>query len=317
MPRQTILVTGANDQLGRELQAIAENFPQFSFSFHDRTTLNLDNPASITATLTREQPAWCINCAAYTAVDKAESEKDLAFHINGEAVGHLAAACRVSGAKLIHISTDYVFDGLSATPLKESDPTNPINTYGASKLAGEQNALRENPDATLIIRTSWVYSEFGNNFVRTMIRLMKERPAISVVSDQIGSPTYAADLASAILHIIAAPSFVLDPAPTFLPVLPSVPGLAPVLDTAPSFVPGIYNYSNEGQISWYEFAVAIRELTHSTCTVNPIPSSQFPTPAKRPHYSLLDKTLISQTYGLTIPDWRPSLATCLTRLSAG
>jgi dTDP-4-dehydrorhamnose reductase len=286
MPRQTILVTGANGQLGRELQELAPAFPQFAFSFHDRSTLDLDNPAGITATLTREQPAWCINCAAYTAVDKAESEKDLAFQINGEAVGHLAKACRVSGTRLIHISTDYVFDGLSATPLKESDPTNPINTYGASKLAGEQQALQHNPDATLIIRTSWVYSEFGNNFVRTMIRLMKEKPAVNVVSDQIGSPTYAADLAAAILQII----------------------------TSPAFVPGLYNYSNDGEISWYEFATAIRDAIGSTCTVNPITTSQYPTPAKRPHYSLLDKSLIRQTYNLSIPDWRPSLATCLSRL---
>ena len=287
MPRQTILVTGANGQLGRELQVLAANFPQFEFSFHDRTTLSIDNPETIKTTITREQPTWCINCAAYTAVDKAESEKALAFHINGEAVGHLAKACRVSGTRLIHISTDYVFDGLSATPLTESDPTNPINTYGASKLAGEQQALQHNPDATLIIRTSWVYSEFGNNFVKTMIRLMKERPAINVVSDQIGSPTYAADLAAAILHIIASPIF----------------------------APGLYNYSNEGEISWYQFASTIRDLTHSTCTVNPILTSQYPTPAKRPHYSLLDKTLIRQTYHLSIPDWQPSLATCLARLA--
>jgi dTDP-4-dehydrorhamnose reductase len=287
MPRQTILVTGANGQLGRELQQLAPAFPQFGFIFADRSTLNLDNPDAITTILTREQPAWCINCAAYTAVDKAESEKDLAFHINGEAVGYLAAACRVSGTRLIHISTDYVFDGLSAIPLKESDPTDPINTYGASKLAGEQQALQHNPDATLIVRTSWVYSEFGNNFVKTMIRLMKEKPAINVVSDQIGSPTYAADLAAAILHVIAAPTF----------------------------VPGLYNYSNEGEISWYQFAASIRDLTHSTCTVNPIPTSQYPTPAKRPHYSLLDKSLIRQTYHLTIPDWQPSLITCLARLA--
>jgi dTDP-4-dehydrorhamnose reductase len=288
MPSQTILVTGANGQLGRELQAIAENFPQFTFSFHDRSTLDLNNPDSITTTLNREQPTWCINCAAYTAVDKAESEKDLAFHINGEAVGNLAKACRDINTRLIHISTDYVFDGLSATPLKEGDPTNPINTYGASKLAGEQQALQHNPDATLIIRTSWVYSEFGNNFVKTMIRLMKDKPAINVVSDQIGSPTYAADLAAAILQIIAAPTF----------------------------IPGIFNYSNEGQISWYQFALAIRDAIASPCTINPIPTSQYPTPAKRPHYSLLDKSLIRKTYHLTIPNWQPSLATCLARLDS-
>jgi len=291
-----ILVTGANGQLGRELQELAPAFPQFAFSFHDRTTLDIDNPEKITATITREQPAWCINCAAYTAVDKAESEKDKAFQINATAVGWLAAACRNTGTRLIHISTDYVFDGQSATPLKETDPTHPINTYGASKLEGEHQALRQHPDGALIIRTSWVYSEFGNNFVKTMIRLMKERPSINVVSDQIGSPTYAADLAAAILQII----------------------------TAPTFVPGLFHYSNEGQLSWYEFALAIRDLTAirdpdltaSPCTVNPIPTSQYPTPAKRPHYSLLDKTLIRQTYLLSIPAWRPSLATCLARLSS-
>jgi dTDP-4-dehydrorhamnose reductase len=284
--RQTILVTGANGQLGRELQAIAENFPQFTFSFHDRATLDIDNLESIASTITRVQPTWCINCAAYTAVDKAESEKDKAFHINGTAVGWLATACRNTGTRLIHISTDYVFDGLSATPLKETDPTSPINTYGASKLEGEHLALQHYPEGTLILRTSWVYSEFGNNFVKTMIRLMKERPAINVVNDQIGSPTYAADLAAAILHII----------------------------TAPAFVPGLYHYSNEDQLSWYEFALAIRQLTGSTCTVNPIPTSQYPTPAKRPHYSLLDKNLIRQTYHLSIPDWQPGLATCIARL---
>jgi dTDP-4-dehydrorhamnose reductase len=286
--RQTILVTGANGQLGRELQTIAASFPQFNFIFHDRTTLDIDNSESIAAALTREQPDWCINCAAYTAVDKAETEKDKAFHINATAVGRLAAACRNAGTRLIHISTDYVFDGLSATPLKEGDPTGPVNTYGASKLEGEHLALQHHPDGTLIIRTSWVYSEFGNNFVKTMIRLMKERPSINVVSDQIGSPTYAADLAAAILHII----------------------------TAPAFVPGLYHYSNEGQLSWYEFALAIRDLTGSTCTINPIPTTQFPTAAKRPHYSLLDKSLIRQTYHLSIPDWQPSLATCLFRFSA-
>ncbi|GGB04231.1 dTDP-4-dehydrorhamnose reductase [Puia dinghuensis] len=286
MATPTILVTGANGQLGRELQVLAAAYPQYSFVFADRSQLSIEDPQQIATFFNTHKPAWCINCAAYTAVDKAETEKDAAFRINGEGPGYLAAACRNSGARLIHVSTDYVFDGNSATPLKENDPTAPINAYGASKLAGEQRAMENHPGGTVIIRTAWVYSEFGNNFVKTMIRLMKERPAINVVDDQIGSPTYAADLAAAILHIV----------------------------NSPNFVPGIYHYSNEGRISWYQFASAIRNHTGSTCTVNPIPSSQFPTPAKRPHYSLLDKTLIRKTYNIIIPDWEPSLLTCLGRL---
>ena len=286
MGNKKILITGANGQLGRELQALAITFPQFDFLFFDRATLSIADPDAINTFFARERPAYCINCAAYTAVDKAESEKESAFLINGDAVGYLAAACRNTGARLIHISTDYVFDGLSETPLSEGDPTRPINTYGASKLEGEHQALQHHPDGTLIIRTAWVYSEFGNNFVRTMIRLMKERPSINVVSDQVGSPTYAADLAAAILHII----------------------------TAPSFIPGIYNYSNEGRISWYEFALAIRDLIGSPCEVHPIPTAQYPTPAKRPRFSLLDKSLISATYHLTIPEWRRSLVTCVEKM---
>ncbi|HVU99446.1 MAG TPA: dTDP-4-dehydrorhamnose reductase [Puia sp.] len=286
MAKITILVTGGNGQLGRELQMLAARHPAYNYVFTDRSTLPIEDEQQVNAFFATHRPAWCINCAAYTAVDKAESDKAAAFRINGDAPGYLAAACKKHDAKLIHISTDYVFDGNSAVPLKETDPTCPINVYGASKLAGEQKAMENNPGATVVIRTAWVYSEFGNNFVKTMIRLMKERPAINVVDDQLGSPTYAADLAAAILQIV----------------------------THPHFAPGIYHYSNEGRITWYQFALAIRERIGSTCTVNPIPSSQFPTPAKRPHYSLLDKTLIRNTYQLTIPAWETGLETCLAHI---
>lgn len=281
-----ILVTGANGQLGRELQTLAGLSPGFVFT--DRETLPVDDPAAIAKAFETHQPAWCINCAAYTAVDGAESNKETAFRINGDAPGYLADACRAIGARLIHISTDYVFPGNSPAPLREDDPTGPVNTYGASKLEGERRCIDKYPDGTVIIRTAWVYSEFGNNFVKTMIRLMAERPAINVVNDQVGSPTYAADLAAAILAIVSAKKF----------------------------IPGIYNYSNEGRISWYEFALAIRHKIGSACTVNPIPAGSYPTPAARPHFSLLDKTHIKKTYNLTIPDWEASLDVCLSRLHA-
>jgi dTDP-4-dehydrorhamnose reductase len=260
----------------------------YEFIFLTREDLPLDEPDKIGELFTAQRPACCINCAAYTAVDKAEMEMEQAFLVNGEAVGTLAAACKSSGARLIHLSTDYVFDGRSATPLKEHDATDPVNVYGASKLLGERLAMKNNP-GTVIIRTSWVYSEFGNNFVKTMIRLMREKESINVIDDQIGSPTYAADLASVILRIACG-------------------GV---------FVPGLYHYSNEGQISWYDFALAIRDLTGSGCRVNAIPGSQYPTPAKRPAYSLLDKSLIKKTYGIEIPGWKESLALCLGRIARG
>jgi dTDP-4-dehydrorhamnose reductase len=295
-----IFITGANGQLGRELQAVEADFPQFDFFFYDRSTFPIEDPDASQAFLAREKPQWLINCAAYTAVDKAESEKETAFEINGDAPGYLAAACRDNHTRFIHLSTDYVFGGSSATPLKETDPTGPINVYGASKLEGERQALQQYPEGTLIIRTSWVYSEFGNNFVKTMIRLMKERPTINVVNDQIGSPTYAADLAAAIMRIISNHTH----------KSPRVRSTTP----APTFTPGLFHYSNEGRISWYEFALAIREATGSPCIVNPIPTAQFPTPAKRPHYSLLDKTHIRDTYQLPIPEWHTGLVTCLRKL---
>jgi dTDP-4-dehydrorhamnose reductase len=285
--RTKIFVTGAHGQLGRELQALEADFPPFDFFFFDRSTLPVEDPDAAQTFLSREKPQWLINCAAYTAVDKAESEKETAFEINGDAPGYLATACQKTNTRLIHLSTDYVFDGTSAIPLKETDPTGPMNAYGASKLEGERQAMQHHPEGALIIRTSWVYSEFGNNFVKTMIRLMTQRPSVNVVNDQIGSPTYAADLAAAMMRIVS---------------------------NHPHFSPGLFHYSNAGQLSWYEFALAIRDGIGSTCTVNPIPTTQFPTPAKRPAFSLLDKTKIQTTYQLTIPEWRQSLLVCLRKL---
>lgn len=286
MAKEKILVTGAGGQLGSELQIACKHYPQFEFVFVDKDEMPLDDPGKVRSVVEEVHPSWCISCGAYTAVDKAETETDLAFLINGEAPGAMAAACKSIGARMIHISTDYVFDGNSAVPLKETDLTGPINVYGASKLQGEQLVLKNNPD-TVVIRTAWVYSEFGHNFVKTMMRLMKEKPSISVINDQIGSPTYAADLAQVILDIVVAPRW----------------------------VPGVYHYSNEGQISWYEFALAIRELIGSNCAINPISTEQYPTPAKRPHYSLLDKSLIKKTYGIEVPDWRKGLTACIGKLT--
>lgn len=282
----TILVTGSNGQLGKELQQLAVVYPQYKFVFASREDLKLHHFPLVENFFLATKPQYCINCAAYTAVDKAQSEKDMAMLVNGEAVGHLAAICKKYQTKLIHISTDYVFDGESETPYKEDDTTNPKNVYGASKLLGEQLCMKENADS-IIIRTSWVYSSFGHNFVKTMMRLMSERNEINVVSDQIGSPTYAADLAKTILDIIASGKW----------------------------ESGIYHYSNEGKISWYEFAVAIKELTGSNCSINPIPTSAYPTPAKRPHYSLLDKERIKAVFQITVPSWKRSLQRCIAAIS--
>ena len=287
MSNLKILITGANGQLGNEFRTLADKHPEHEFVFLTRNELSISDAGNVRQVLQQHRPNWVVNCAAYTAVDKAETEKDLAMAVNAEAAGLLAEACAALNAKLIHISTDYVFDGSSAQPYSEDAATGPINTYGISKLRGEELVLQKNPDA-IIIRTSWVYSFFGNNFVKTMMRLMKERESINVVSDQVGSPTYAADLANAILRIIE--------------------------NNNAGNAKGIFHYSNEGQISWYEFAQAIKELTGSKCTVNPIPSSAYPTPAKRPQYSLLDKTRIRTAFGLDIPHWKKSLESCLNKL---
>lgn len=273
-----ILVTGANGQLGSELAVLSTNYSQYEWVFADRTKITLDNLEILQTQLNEIQPNVIFNCGAYTAVDKAESEKGLAFKINEKAVEVIAKYAAQNNAKLIHISTDYVFDGSSSVALDEYAKTNPINVYGESKLAGEIACLKENTNS-IIIRTSWVYSKFGNNFVKTMQRLMQERDEINVVNDQIGSPTYAADLALAMIKILESPKW----------------------------VPGIYNYSNKGEISWYEFALAIKDLGNYNCKVGGILSSSYPTPAKRPEFSLLDKSKVEQIYSLDVPNYVDSL----------
>lgn len=273
-----ILVTGATGQLGSELLVLSPSYSRYEWIFADRTKATLDDLDLLESQLAAIKPDVIFNCGAYTAVDKAESEKELAFKVNHLAVELIAKYAEKNNVKLIYISTDYVFDGLSSIALDEEAATNPINVYGESKLAGEKACLKENPES-IIIRTSWVYSKFGNNFVKTMQRLMQERDEINVVNDQIGSPTYAADLAQTMIDIIEASKW----------------------------IPGIYNYSNEGEISWYEFAVSIKELGSYNCKVGGVPSSSYPTPAKRPSFSLLNKEKIKTLYNLDIPNYKESL----------
>jgi dTDP-4-dehydrorhamnose reductase len=277
-----ILITGANGQLGSELQVLSKDFSQFEWIFTDREELDLCDLENLTSELSKINPQFIINCAAHTAVDRAEAEIELSDVLNHQAVGIMAKWCQTNEAKFIHVSTDYVFDGTASNPLTESASTGPINVYGQTKLAGEIACMRENPNA-IILRTSWVYSSFGANFVKTMSRLMQERDSLSVVNDQIGSPTYAADLAKAIMTII----------------------------THQHWQAGIYHFSNEGEISWYEFALAIQEIGGFDCAISGIPSSAYPTPAKRPQYSLLDKSKIKNTFGVVVPGYRESLAECM------
>ena len=273
-----ILVTGANGQLGSELSVLSSFYSNYEWVMADRTKVTLDKFELLESQLNQIKPDIIFNCAAYTAVDKAESERELAFKINYLAVASIAKYAKENNTKLIHVSTDYVFDGYSSSALNEEAQTNPVNVYGESKLAGEVACQKKNPES-IIIRTSWAYSKFGNNFVKTMQRLMQERDEINVVNDQIGSPTYAADLAQAMVDIVESSKW----------------------------IPGIYNYSNEGEISWYEFALSIRELGNYSCKVRGISSSSYPTPAKRPNFSLLDKTKIKSAYNLDIPNYKESL----------
>ncbi|WP_442267258.1 dTDP-4-dehydrorhamnose reductase [Tenacibaculum sp. ZS6-P6] len=279
-----ILVTGSNGQLGSELRDLEKEFNNFEFVFVNRSLMPLNDSYSVLKVLSKEKPNYIINAAAYTAVDKAEDEKEIAFLINDKAVDTISKWCALNKSRLIHISTDYVFDGTSSLPVKEDDITNPINTYGASKLAGEKKVI-QNCNEYMIFRTSWVYSRYGNNFVKTMCKLMESRDEISVVSDQIGSSTYAKDLAEIILQIIAFKKW----------------------------KSGIYNYSNEGQISWYDFAVEIQKIMKFDCKVNKILTKDFPAKAKRPSFSLLNKNKIKETFDIEIPNWGDSLRKMLNK----
>ena len=286
--RYQVVVTGSNGQLGRELASLAQDHPRFHFTFLSREDFPLQDAGKIVRWLDTNPIDLFIHGAAYTAVDKAESEKEMALLINATATGLIASHLAKKQAKLIYISTDYVFDGLSSSPLTEESPTDPINWYGFTKREGEKLALQNNPKS-MVIRTSWLYSPYGQNFVKTMMRLMKERPTLKVVRDQMGSPTYAADLAAGLLQILESDKF----------------------------EPGIFHYSNEGEISWYDFALEIKRLMGTPCEVLPIPSDDYPTAARRPGYSLLDKSKIKKVYGLSIADWKTSLALCMERINRG
>ncbi len=281
----TILITGGQGQLGQSFQFIATNYSLHNFLFVSKDDLDITDEKAVDDFFSEKKIDFCVNCAAYTAVDKAEQDKVLATLVNTTAVGFLAKACKKYQATFIHVSTDYVFDGTNHSPYLTTDKTNPVNFYGQTKLEGEQMAIKEN-EASIIIRTAWVYSQFGNNFVKTMIRLMNERESIGVVNDQLGCPTYAVDLAEAIMQIIGTKNM----------------------------EPGIYHYSNQGQISWYEFAEEISSCIHSTCIVNPISTLQFPTPAARPAYSVLDTEKIKSTFHIDIPNWKSSLHNCIGKM---
>lgn len=282
-----ILVTGCNGQLGKSLAVLLERHYPGQSILTDIDTLDLTDSHAVSAMIRDNAVTHVINCAAYTAVDKAESEPDVAARVNVDAVTNIAHAAAESGAKVVHISTDYVFDGKSYTPYRESDKVNPISIYGVTKRKGEIILLAVCPDA-IVIRTAWLYSEFGSNFVKTMLRLGRERESLGVVVDQIGSPTYAGDLAEAILSVISSQKW----------------------------IPGTYHFTDEGAISWYDFAKAIHRIAGiSECNVMPLMSHEYPTPAVRPHYSVLDKTLIKKTFGLVIPYWEDSLKRCIEALN--
>ncbi len=284
-----ILVTGAAGQLGNELKVVSKNFYGYDFIFTDLDTLDLSNKEQTADYIKINRPDWIVNCAAFNLVDKAQSEPETAIEVNVTAVKNIVESIKGSEARFIHISTDYVYDGLANVPYNESVPANPASEYGKSKLAGEKYALQHH--AAMIIRTSWLYSSFGNNFVKTIIRNSKEKESLKVVFDQTGTPTYAADLATAVMSIISG-----------------------VIRNQFAFMPGIYNYSNEGTCTWYDFAVEIIKESGLKCLINPVLTKEYPLPAPRPVYSVMDKSKIKENYGLVIPHWRTSLEKCMKLL---
>ncbi len=282
-----VLVTGANGQLGQSIQFIANKYPNIQFVYTDFQEMDITNIKNCQAVFAKHQPHFCINTAAYTAVDKAESESEKAHLINAVGPENLAKVCKEFDTILVHISTDFIFDGTSKVPYLETDIPNPKSIYGQTKLDGEI-AIQKNWEKHFIVRTSWVYSQFGNNFMKTMLRLASERDSLNVVDDQIGTPTNAVDLAEVLIKIIQSSNY----QSTF----------------------GIYNFSNEGQCSWYDFANEIFHQKGIKIDLKPIPTSAYPTPAKRPAYSVLDKTKIKSTFDIKINDWQTSLRVCLNLL---
>lgn len=299
-----VLVTGGSGQLGQAFQSIVSNFPEISFYFVDSDVCDITNQNAIRTTFSKFIPDFCVNAAAYTAVDKAESEPELAQSINVDGAKNLAIICSEFDTTLIHISTDFVFDGQKRSPYTELDLPNPQSVYGQTKLDGEKE-IEKHWHKHIIIRTSWLYSVFGNNFMKTMLRLASERESLSVVDDQIGTPTNAVDLANAIMTIITSlsSSFLMDNRqPTTDNPQPTTDNLQP---TTAFF--GTYHFSNEGQCSWYDFAKKIFEINNITIDLKSIPTSAFPTAAKRPEFSVLDKGKVMETFGIEISHWEESL----------
>ncbi len=281
-----ILVTGANGQLGSEIKSLAKSYHD-SFTFTNKESLDISDKEAIMIAIQKNNIDTIINCAAYTAVDKAETDEYNADKINAQGTKNLAQIAKEKGLKLIHISTDYVFDGKNYKPYEEDDKTNPNGIYGKTKLAGEKAIEEIAPANTIMIRTSWVYSSYGNNFVKTMLNLGKTKEKLTVINDQVGTPTYAKDLAKAILDI--------------------VPQLS-------NDKPKIYHYSNEGVLSWYDFAKEIMRMAKLDCKIEPIATKDYPTPATRPHFSLLNKAKIKAEFGVDVPFWKDSLDACLREM---